>query len=108
MHHTYFLYISSSLLFGFIVWFFAFAPDKMSASKQRVVAILCAAFASAFAFFISGEFELGIKSFQLDLGGVKFDVSGKAANGFGIFVFVMLWWLSPLAPISNEKKKIKK
>ncbi len=108
MHHTNFLYISSSLLFGFMVWIFAFAPDKLPPFKQKIVAILCAGLASAFAFFISGEFNLKIESFQLNLYFTSFNVSGEAVNGFGIFVFVMLWWLSGSAPIAKEEKNKKK
>jgi len=91
--------ISLLLLIFFVVVFF-FSPSALPEYKQRMLAIICALLASSFVFFLTGGMELKIKSFESPLG--KIDV--KATGAVGVFVFVLVWWFTPLAPIRVSRQ----
>lgn len=74
------------ILLTFFIAVFVYAPDELPEYKQRMLAIASALLAGLFAFFLTGN--MGIKKWGV-----------KATGGVGVFVLVLLWWFSPLAPI---------
>jgi hypothetical protein len=88
------------LLLAFLVWVFVFAPDTLPEYKHRMLGVFLASLAGLFAFFLTGDIGLEIQSMQSRFG----NLGVKATGGIGVFVLVLVWWWSPLAPISIEKK----
>jgi hypothetical protein len=88
------------LLLAFLVWVFVFAPDTLPEYKQRMLGVFLASLAGLFAFFLTGDIGLEIQSLQSRFG----SLGVKATGGIGVFVLVLVWWWSPLAPIGIEKK----
>jgi len=91
-------WVFGSLLLAFFVGVFIFAPQTLPEFKHRMLAIACALLAGVFAFFLTGDVGLEIKSIQSRFG----DVGVKATGGIAVFVLVLVWWLSPLAPVTTE------
>jgi hypothetical protein len=59
---------------------------------------LCAALlAGLFGWFLSGEIGLRIQALKSRFG----DLAVRASGGLALFVLVLVWWLSPLAPIES-------
>src|SRR5207237_957094 len=59
-----------------------------------------ASLAGLFAFFLTGGMELNLKSPNSPFGAVVVRTTGT----IGVFAFVLLWWFSPLAPISVSRQ----
>jgi hypothetical protein len=87
------------LLLAFLVWVFVFAPDTLPEYKQRMLGVFLASLAGLFAFFLTGDIGLDIQSIRSRFG----KLGMKATGGIGVFVLVLVWWWSPLAPIGIEK-----
>lgn len=88
-------YIFGSLLFIFFVGVFVFSPETLPEFKQRMLAISSALLAGIFTVFMTGSLSIRITSLKSPLGKVAI----RAGGGMGVFVLVMVWWLSPLAPV---------
>lgn len=86
------------LLFGFLVYVFQFAPSPLSTDKQRILAIVCALLAGLLGFYLTGDMGLTLTSAETRLG----KVAVKATEGLAVFVFVLVWWLTPLSPITPD------
>jgi len=70
-----------------------FGPESLSLYKQRLLAFLSALLGGLFAYFFVGRLQtIGI------LGNLKV----KAGAGFGVFVLMLIWWLSPFSPVAVE------
>ena len=93
-------WIFGSVLLIFSVWVFIFAPDMLPEYKHRMLGIFLALLSGLFAFFLTGDMGLEIKSLESRFG----KVGVKATGGIAVFVLVLWWWSSPLAPIGVEKK----
>src|SRR3972149_5911926 len=92
-------WVFGGLLFLFFVGVFVFAPATLPEFKQRMLAIACALLSGLFAFFLTGDMGLDVKWSSPRFG----RLAVKATGGIAVFVFVLLWWLSPLVPVGVEK-----
>jgi tetratricopeptide (TPR) repeat protein len=91
-------WVFGSLFFLCFVGVFVFAPETLPEFKQRMLAIFTALLAGIFGYFLTGDLGLHIQSIE-----TRFGVVGvKASGGIAAFVFVLVWWLSPLAPVATE------
>lgn len=81
-----------------LVYAFEFIPDTLPEYKQRVLALACAITAGLFGYFLTGSIGLVVTKAPLRFG----SFSVKATGGFGLFALVLIWWLSPLAPVKPE------
>jgi len=77
---------------------FAFAPSELPEFKHRILALCAALLAGLFSWFSSGEIGLGIKALKSRFG----DLTIRASGGMVLFVLVLIWWLSPLAPVTSN------
>ena len=94
-------WVFGSLLFLFFVGVFLFSPEKLPDYKQRMLAIACALLSGLLAFFLTGTIGLEIKWIKPRFG----DIGVKATGGIAVFVLVLVWWMSPLAPVGVEEVK---
>ncbi|MEY6433003.1 hypothetical protein ABC977_11360 [Thioalkalicoccus limnaeus] len=92
-------WIFGGLLLAFLVAVFVFAPDPLPEYKHRILALFAALLAGLFGWFLSGEIGLNIEGLESRFG----NLAVRASGGTGLFVLVLAWWLSPLAPVSLEK-----
>jgi hypothetical protein len=79
-------WVFGSVLLVFAVWVFIFAPDTLPEYKHRMLGILLALLSGLFAFFLTGDMGLEIKSIES-----RFRKVGVKATG-GIAVFVLVLW----------------
>ena len=100
-HHSLATWISGGLLLVFIVGVFIFAPQTPSEFKHRLLAFCAALLAGFFAYYLAGEIRMEIKALKFRTG----NLSLRAAGGLATFALVLIWWLSPLAPIADQKTK---
>lgn len=91
-------WVFGGLLFVFILAVFIFAPPTLPEFKHRLLAICAALLAGFFAYFLTGEMGLEIKGLKSGLG----EIALRAAGGLALFTLVLLWWSSPLAPVTEQ------
>lgn len=85
------------LVFFFVVFF---GVEALPVFKQRMLALACSLLAGVFTYFLTGDLKL---KFTLKFS--KFaQVAGRATGGVGAFLSVMIWWLSPLAPVNVQEQ----
>lgn len=90
-------WVFGSLLLILLIGVFFFGPDTLPEYRQRLLALLAALLAGLFGFFLTGDVGL-----QLNWVASRFgDVGVRATGGLALFVFVLVWWLSPLAPVQS-------
>ncbi len=94
--------IIGTLIFGatlllFVLAVFVFAPEQLPPYKQRILALVSAGLAGFFGFFLTGSIGLKLDSLRSKVGGFTVDATG----GVALFVLVLFWWLSPLAPVGT-------
>ncbi|MGH8623835.1 MAG: tetratricopeptide repeat protein, partial [Gammaproteobacteria bacterium] len=90
---------------AFVIGVFIFAPDTLPEYKHRVLAAVAAITTGLFAYFLSGEIGLDVQFGESRFG----KTSVKATGGIAVFVFVLIWWFSPWAPVKREAlEKVKK
>gem|GEM_PF-4667292 len=82
----------------FLLAVFAFAPPVLAECKQRILAFCAALLAGLFGWFLSGEIRLGIQVLKSRFG----ELTIRAGGGMVLFVLVLGWWLSPLAPVAGN------
>jgi hypothetical protein len=90
-------WIFGSLLLLFVLGVFAFAPERLPEYKQKILALVMAILAGLFGYFLTGSIGIKLTALRTKLG----DVNVDAAGGLALFVLVMVWWLSPLAPVGT-------
>jgi hypothetical protein len=90
-------WIFGGLLLAFLFAVFAFAPEPLPEYKHRILALCAALLAGLFGWFLSGEIGLRIEALQSRFG----DLAVRASGGLALFILVLVWWLSPLAPIES-------
>lgn len=98
-HRSWGTWFFGTFLFIFFVGVFVFAPDKLPDFKQRMLAISCALLSGLLGYFLTGDLGIEIRSIKSRFG----DVGVKATGGLALFVLVLGWWISPLAPIQTEE-----
>ena len=89
------------LVFVFHACVFIFVPAKLPEFKQRMLAIFSALLSGLFAFFLPGTIGLEIEGIESRFG----EINVEAAGGIAVFLLVLVWWLSPWAPVGKEVKK---
>jgi hypothetical protein len=89
--------ILGGLLLLFLFAVFTFVQDPLPEYKQRILALCAALLAGLFGWFLSGEIGLHIEAMKSRFG----DLVVRASGGLALFVLVLVWWLSPLAPIET-------
>ena len=99
-HRSLGTWVFGSLLFVFIVGVFILAPQTLPEFKHRLLAICAALLSGFFAYFLTGEISVEIKALKSRVG----DLALRAAGGLAMFVVVLLWWLSPLAPVAEQPR----
>jgi hypothetical protein len=87
------------MMLGFIFYAFIFAPDSLPEFKQRMLAFACALTAGLFGYFLTGAIGLSVDPSRSKFRWARVQATG----GFAALVLVLLWWLSPWAPIRTEK-----
>jgi H+/Cl- antiporter ClcA len=81
----------------FLMGVFVFGPDTLPEFKQRLLALFCALLAGLFGFFLTGDLAVKAESLTTRFGQLKV----KAGGGMALFVLMLIWWLSPLAPVTQ-------
>jgi len=84
------------VLFAFFVYVIIFVPSVLPEFKQRILAIFSGLFSGLFVYFLAGDIILQSKSIKTQSG----IISIKTTGGVAVFILVIWWWFSPLAPIS--------
>jgi len=92
-------WIFGSIFIVFLMGVFIFSPDSIPVFKQRLLAIFCALLAGLMGFFVTGDLSVHARSLNSCFGKIKV----KAAGGMAMFFFVLVWWLSPLAPVASNE-----
>jgi len=64
---------------------------------NRILGIICAVLAGLFAFFFSGTVAIQLGANAGSVG----NIAVQATGGIGLFVLVLWWWRSNLAPIKG-------
>jgi len=90
-------WLFGGLLLVFVIGVFMFAPPELPDYKQRILALCAALLAGLFGWFLSGEIGLRINALKSRFG----DIVVRAGGGLALFVLVLLWWLSPMAPVES-------
>ncbi len=84
------------VLFAFFVYVIIFVPSVLPEFKQRILAIFSGLFSGLFVYFLAGDIILQSKSIKTPFG----KISIKTTGGVAVFILVIWWWFSPLAPVS--------
>ncbi|HEX8651762.1 MAG TPA: hypothetical protein VF708_13060 [Pyrinomonadaceae bacterium] len=82
-------------LLAFFIWAFIYAPEHLPAYKQRILSIVSALLCGLFTFFLTGAIGVRGEASRTPLG-----LSLKATGGVAVFTLVLLWWLTPFAPVA--------
>lgn len=90
-------WIFGSLLFIFLIAVFVFAPASLPEFKHRLLALLSALLAAFFGYFLTGSINIEIAK-KSKVG----QLAVKATGGLAMFVLVLWWWSSPLAPAAEK------
>lgn len=93
------IWVFGSVLLLLSVVAFIYAPDQLPEYKQRLLAIASALVSGLIGFFLTGSIGLKIKPAQTPLG----ELTVRSTGGLALFVLVLWWWLSPLAPMPVDK-----
>lgn len=91
-------WVFGSILLTFFLGVFLFAPKELPEFKQRMLAFSSALIAGLFGFFFTGQMNLELKVVKQRFG----DLGVKATGGAALFVLVLIWWLSPFAPVKPQ------
>ena len=97
-------WIFGTALLFFILGVFVFSPPTLPEYKQRILALTCALVGGIFAFFMTGDIGLRFVPTSSKLGKITI----KATGGLAVFVLVLWWWTSPIAPIPITKEDVSK
>ncbi|MBF00495.1 hypothetical protein [Flavobacterium coralii] len=95
--------IYGSVLLVFFLGLILFGPENLSEYKHNLIAIISSLLVGIFGFFISGDIGITINSDLVNnkIGKIAIQASGGAA----LFVLSMIWWKSPVAPISKHSEE---
>lgn len=97
-HRSRATWVFGGLAFAFFIWVFIFAPETLPEYKHRVLALVAALLTGLFAYFLTGDIGVDVQFIESRFG----KASVKATGGIGVFVFVLMWWFSPWAPVKRE------
>src|SRR5919109_3589102 len=97
-HRSRATWVFGGLAFAFVIGVFIFAPETLPEYKHRVLATVAAITTGLFAYFLTGEIGLDVQFAESRFG----KISVKATGGIAVLLFVLIWWLSPWAPVKRE------
>lgn len=91
-------WVLGSLLLLFMIGVFIWAPDELSQYKLRIVAILSSLLGGFWAAFLTGTMSMR--------GSLPFfrKIAFQASGGVAVFVLLLLFWYSPMAPIKLQAR----
>jgi hypothetical protein len=95
-------WVFGSILLAFVIAVFAFAPSELPEFKIRILAFSCALLAGLFGFFMTGDIGLRFTSVQTKAGKIVV----RATGGLALFVLVLWWWFSSVAPIKQVESSL--
>lgn len=84
------------LFFAFFVYVVIYVPATLPEFKQRILAIFSALLSGLFVYFLTGDILVQSKSIKTQFGRISVKTTGATA----VFMVVLWWWFSPLAPVS--------
>ena len=82
-----------------------FGPETLPEYRHRAFAMICALLAGLLTWFLVGDLTVESNAEKTTFGKVKV----KASGGIGVFIVVLFWWSTPMAPIvqgSNDTDNI--
>jgi hypothetical protein len=88
-------WIFGGLLLFFLIAVFILAPESLPEFKHKLLALFSALLSALFGFFLTGDITL---KFEITKKSKLGKLAVKAAGGFALFVLVLWWWTTPLAP----------
>lgn len=91
-------WIFGTILLCFLVWVFVFSPNVLPPFKYQLLGVFCALLGGLFAFFFVGTIS------------ARYEYNGlivSATGGGAIFITVLAFWWSPVAPVSNYGQLLK-
>lgn len=94
------VWLFGGLLLAFLFAVFFFAPPVLPDYKHYILGLCAALLAGLFGWFLGGEIDLHADALPSRFGGLKI----RAGGGAALFVLVLLWWLSPLAPVQTKSE----
>lgn len=94
-HQVIATWIFGAISFVFLIGVFLFGPDALPFFKQKIIAVISALLVGFFTYFLTGTIEIYAKKQSQALG----LVAVKATGGIGMFLLVLVWWSSDLAPV---------
>jgi TIR domain len=92
------------LLVGGATWIATLAPKVVPAGPYSILGLSLALLASLFVFFLTHELGTKAHSRKSSLR----TISAQAIGSLAMFIVVLAWWWSPLAPISIETNTTEK
>lgn len=87
-------WVFGTLLLGFLVAVFWLSSDTLPPFKLQVLGFVMALVAGLFGFFLTGSLSLSMKHKESS-------TTLNAVGGIALFVIILAWWNSSLAPISK-------
>lgn len=91
-------WIIGVILLAFLFGVYLGNNDPLPEHKQRLLGVFCALLAALFAYFMSGQLSLRVTG-QISRS-IRFVL--RATGGMALFAIILLWWLSPYAPIKVD------
>jgi|GEM_PF-1479881 len=91
-------WILTAVLGVFFIAVFVWAPPTLPPFKQRMLAFAAALLAGTCAIFWTGSLGIHVQWLTGRFG----QIAVRAGGGLAVFVLVLLWWESPLAPVAVD------
>jgi hypothetical protein len=90
------------LLMGGAAWIVTLAPAALPAGIYHILGLFLALLSSLFAFFLMRQIGSEAQYLPQTMNSLLGKIKTKAIGSLAIFMLVLVWWWSPLAPISIE------
>ena len=84
-----------------IIYVVLLGPKELPTYRHQALGFLCAVLSGLFAYFFTGTFAIGGEWRP------KAKLSLRAAGGSALFVLVLLWWHSDVAPIKEVREEMR-
>jgi hypothetical protein len=87
---------------GGAAWIVTLAPAALPAGIYHILGLFLALLSSLFAFFLMRQIGSEAQYLPQTMNSLLGKIKTKAIGSLAIFMLVLVWWWSPLAPISIE------
>jgi hypothetical protein len=84
-----------------VIYVVVLGPKELPTYRHQALGFLCAVLSGLFAYFFTGTFAIGGEWKP------KAKLSLRAAGGSALFVLVLLWWHSDVAPIKEVREEMR-